>query len=209
MCVLIRDLGYVAATFRLPSGFWFCPCAVNVPMFLTGTNDHPGVLIWSGRVCDPPVLGYVRALLGVYPEGKRRAPSSDPTFRPKAIPHRSRNRHTFYFLRESFRANIEGTSQSKTSNTKKQTLVFTISPRKNVSLKTKNPRQFLAGRHFFSTLNLPFNQHPCPAILFLRLPQIFSLRLCVSAFSPFSVFFLLPKVHYNALFTKIRPKHAL
>src|ERR1700685_1108730 len=93
----------------------------------------------------------------------------------------------FIFYGNPSGQNIEGTSQSKTSNTKKQTLVFTISLQKNVSLKTKNPRQLLAGRHFFSTLNLPFNQHPCPAILFLRLPQIFSLRLCVSAFSPFSV----------------------
>ena len=43
----------------------------------------------------------------------------------------------------------------------------------------------------------------CP---FSRLPQIFSPRLCLEAFS---VFFHVHKVHYNALSGKFRPKHAL
>jgi hypothetical protein len=123
------------------------------------------------------------------------------------------------------------------------------------ALKTKNPRQLLAGRHFFSTTNLPFNQHPSPAIFFpLAHPRTVSSRAPVwtlptgrdllrprgtpndapafsyafdfvssgstlvipngvrnlsAPFPIFSVFFHPQKVHYNALFTKISPKHAL
>ena len=44
---------------------------------------------------------------------------------------------------------------------------------------------------------------------FLFFPQIFSLRLSELCVARFSVFFRPQKVHYNALFPKIRPQHAL
>ncbi len=166
MCVLMKDLaGYVAATFRSPSGFWFRPCAVNVPTFFDGNQ---------------------RALM------------------------------CFDFVGAAFRRAevfLAGNHPNKNIHQQKTKRPTTKSISDQCPLKTKNPRQHLAGRHFFSTTKLPFNQHPCPAILFLRLPLIFSQRLCVSAFRCFPSFSTLknciimhfspksaPNMHYNALF---------